>query len=63
MTKKDKKCQNPKCKALIPKGSEAYINGKVVCQNCFDNLKHRKNGIETRTKEQIKRDYLLMLAK
>ena len=37
------KCENKEnnhlCEKIIEKGKESYINGKVVCQNCFKDLK------------------------
>ena len=39
---KDKKCSN--CKDPIPKGKEAYLNAKVVCDYCFYRLKRKKES-------------------
>jgi len=34
-----------RCKDPIPKGKEAYIKGKIVCQYCFNKLRAgRMNG-------------------
>jgi len=35
-----------RCKDPIPKGQEAYIKGKIVCQYCYNRLKLGKSNGE-----------------
>jgi len=47
---KQQRCTEKNCNDPIPEGQEAYINGKLVCQYCFNKLrlghKNREGGKE-----------------